>query len=480
MRFDMTNSKLVLSKFINNLSYAVVAQGVSLLSNAFMSVVVGKFLGVVEFAYWQLFVFYTTYVGLFHFGLTDGVYLRYGGTEWDKVNKREIGAQLKWMNIFHVLIFCLTCLISICICVDVRRAWVLIFAGLYLIIANQMYYLSFIFQAVNETKIHSISIIISKVVFIFLALGFSFSGGNDFKVYCISFLSAHSVGTIYLMLKGKEIICARMISFRDICGELWINIKAGISLTISNVASNLILGIGRVFVDLYGNIRDFGIISLAISLTSFVLNFLAQVGMVMFPVLRRYKDEALIEIYTYLRDLLSYFLCVLYVFFIPFIALLRIWLPQYEESFRYMAILFPICLFDGKMQMLYNTYFKVLRREKALMNINILSVICSAFFCIITTEQIRNKYAVAFAMLLAIFFRSVLSSVYLARTMQVKYERNIVVESILSFIFISSNIYLGETSTFFVNFVGITVYCFFNRKKIAMDLDGVNGVMSTS
>ena len=39
----MVESKSVISKFANNLSYAVVAQGMSLISNAIMSLIVAKF-----------------------------------------------------------------------------------------------------------------------------------------------------------------------------------------------------------------------------------------------------------------------------------------------------------------------------------------------------------------------------------------------------------------------------------------------------
>ena len=31
------------------------------------------------YSFWQLFIFYTTYVNIFHFGISDGLYLRLGG-----------------------------------------------------------------------------------------------------------------------------------------------------------------------------------------------------------------------------------------------------------------------------------------------------------------------------------------------------------------------------------------------------------------
>lgn len=67
------------SAFIKNILYAFLAQGIALFLSVLMSLIVPKILGVEQYSYWQLFIFYTGYVGFFHFGLNDGVYLRLGG-----------------------------------------------------------------------------------------------------------------------------------------------------------------------------------------------------------------------------------------------------------------------------------------------------------------------------------------------------------------------------------------------------------------
>ena len=46
-----------------NLAYAVVATGIGLLSSTLTSLVLPKFLGVEDYAYWQLFLLYSSSVG---------------------------------------------------------------------------------------------------------------------------------------------------------------------------------------------------------------------------------------------------------------------------------------------------------------------------------------------------------------------------------------------------------------------------------
>ena len=52
-----------------------------------------------------------------------------------------------------------------------------------------------------------------------------------------------------------------------------------------------------------------------------------------------------------------------------------LWLPQYELSFSLFALLLPICIFDGKMDLIGTTYLKVIRGESLLLKINLVSLL---------------------------------------------------------------------------------------------------------
>ena len=54
---------------LSNFSVALGAQGLSTLVGLLTSLIVPKLLGVADFGYWQLFIFYTTYLSIFKLGL---------------------------------------------------------------------------------------------------------------------------------------------------------------------------------------------------------------------------------------------------------------------------------------------------------------------------------------------------------------------------------------------------------------------------
>ena len=90
--------------FYKNLQFAFLAQFISIIINLIMYLIVPKIVGTTNYAYWQLFIFYTNYAGFFHLGLVDGIYLRLGGKKYNELNFNLLGSQLKVMNMIQIFV----------------------------------------------------------------------------------------------------------------------------------------------------------------------------------------------------------------------------------------------------------------------------------------------------------------------------------------------------------------------------------------
>ena len=106
-------------------------------------------------------------------------------------------------------------------------------------------------------------------------------------------------------------------------------------------------------------------------------------------------------------------------------------------------MLFPICIYEGKISLLYLTYLKALRKEKALLFINITTVVLSGILTIITTKVLKNLDASVLIICILIFVRSTLSELYLSKLLDIDVKQDVIREVILSTIFIGANIVLG-------------------------------------
>ena len=63
-------------EIVSNLSVTIFANLVSLVGSVVITFLLPKFIGVESFGYYQLYIFYTSYIGFLGFGWHEGIYLQ--------------------------------------------------------------------------------------------------------------------------------------------------------------------------------------------------------------------------------------------------------------------------------------------------------------------------------------------------------------------------------------------------------------------
>ena len=432
---------------LGNLMVAMLAQGISLVLSFLISFIVPKMLDVGAFSYWQLFVFYTAYVGFFHFGLNDGVYLKYGGLDLDKMDKNLVSGQMKCLILIQVAIIAAALPIIRGADMEAERRVVWFFVLAYMLIFNLLNYLAYIFQAANLTKWYSYSVILDKMFFMVAMLFLLFSRNKKFQIYVFFYVCGKLLCLLYCFVKGRSLIFCLCTDRKAILEELKDSICVGIKLTLSSMASMLILGIGRFVIDSHWGIIVFGKISFALSLTTFILAFIQQVSMVFFPVLCRVDGKKQNQIYQLMREFCFFVMPLVYIAMIPGKMFIAVWLPKYAESVYYLGVLLPICIFDSKMNMIFNTFFKVMRKEKELLKVNAMSFCLSGALSFIGAYIFHSYWFVIVSMVVSVMFRSVVSERRISRIFGIDPARQITYEMAFAVVYMLVSI-LGITSLF--------------------------------
>ena len=122
-----------------NFSIAVISQGVSLAMSILTSLLVPKILGVEQYGYWQLFIFYIGYCGLFQLGLDDGVYLINGGNTRETLDKKSINSQFWYGLVYQVAISVAVAAIALFGDFGPERQFVLCCTAVFVIVQNAAY-----------------------------------------------------------------------------------------------------------------------------------------------------------------------------------------------------------------------------------------------------------------------------------------------------------------------------------------------------
>ena len=427
---------LSLKKIFQNkkLIFSVVSQVITLLVSILMTVGVTKYISLESYGYWQLFIFYCSYIGLAHFGICDGLYLTYGGKKMDDIDKKELKGVFSIFLILQLFASVLIIIYTSIFNLEIERENILYVISLLLIISNSQIFFGYILLATNKIVEYSKGVFIDKIILLILILSSIALNNVSLESLIFSFVLSKIISLVYLLTFYKSFIFSKVNIKSTVILDL---VKNGGILMISNIVSTLILGVGRYFIDKNWNIEVFGKISLAISLVYFVLILLSQISFLLFPYLRNSSDADQKKIFEKLNMIISLILKISIVIYFPLIYVLKYFLPDYNESIHYLILLLPLCLYDGKMQILYTSYFKNLFLKKKLLIINILSLTISLIISLVGSYIFKDLNVILLGIVISVMLRSIVSEVVLKKKYNIEGNINSLLDLLFSLIIIA-------------------------------------------
>ncbi|MEG1738663.1 MAG: hypothetical protein RR259_10585 [Odoribacter sp.] len=454
-------------QLVSNLSAAFIAQAMSLAASLLISLFVPKILGVFEFGFWQLFLFYCSYVGFALFGLNDGIYLIYGGKERSDINRELLTAEYLLGMLPSVCVSLIGVIFGCAFFAETQRCYVIVAVSFYLILSSIIGLFGYLLQALNEVKTYAKSVIADKALFlVFLVVLFLF-GCSTFEPYVICYLISKMLAAVYCVWLCRALLKKPSLSLVVVVRETIGTMRVGINLMLANMASLFIIGISRFFVDTIWGIETFSQYSFAISLVNFFILFISQISMVAFPVLRKLDKVAIKRSFEFLGEGLSLGAPIVYVAFFPVAILLGLWLPDYSQAITLFAILLPICVFEGKMDLNGATFLKVLRKERLLLIVNVVTAFVSLFGSFVFGYYLKDLTCLCFVLVLSIAGRSIFTDLYLSNLLGVNSGKMIILDIVVTIIFEVVCIQMDYIAALVVMLTVLGIVFFINKNTIA-------------
>ncbi len=464
-------------KILNKLSFSLIAQVLSIIVSLIFSLGITKVLDVAHYGYWQLFILYSNYAGFFHLGICDGIYLKYGGRRIERINKFNFTSQSLQFLYLEILISIIFFFVLLFSTSDPIKFNLLIYIIPYLIVANLQTYFSYVLLATNNIERYSISVFIEKV-FIILSI---------VALYFFNSIDVNSLIYIYLIGKSLSVICLLyfILPTFELNAVFKINIKTlkvlvsfsimGLPLMFSNILSTLIIGSNRLLTEHKYGIIAFSKLSFSISLVFLFIIFVSQVGIVLFPLIRKMNDENRKQIYYWIDNNLTLMFSCLIVFYYPLIVFVNKYVPNYLDSVKYLSFMLPICIFEGKFQILFNTMYKVLKKQKTIFVINCASLFVSivlTFFSLYVFDSISLSIC---SLVFIIIVRAIASEIVLNRILNIN-RLNVVLQSCLItivFVLININFDLIPGAACYLVFLFLFIIYKYHQKEINRSFKGI-------
>lgn len=459
----MAKSKL--KEFFKNTSYSFIANVTSIILGIISILIFPKFIGVEDFGYYQLYIFYGSYVLLTALGLQDGNNLKIGGARLEELDRETQSSQFWLLGGIQTILYMLLLICAFLFVQDTDKRVVLVLTCVCAIIINPRYYLQQLLQATNYINKYSMVVITERFFSIFISLVAILFGYRSYVLLIILDITGRFLSLCLGAWFCRKIVFTRPHISTKLIREVKENVSIGSMVLFATLSSTIIIGIIRYGIENYWDIITFSKVSLTISISYMILRAINSVAVVMFPTLRRIDAQRLPELYSMLNIGLMAIIFFFLIFYYPAAKLLILWLPKYSDSVRYAAILLPMSIYECKNSMIISTYLKTIRKERILLFVNLVSISLSLLFIPVTIYWLGSIELAVVSILVVLVLRCIISEYWLSREIRMPVFSNIIFEFALSLIFIISNWYFGWMGTI-IYMLSYLVYIILKKKEL--------------
>lgn len=452
-------------RLAKNVVLSVAAQFVSILVSVILGFVVPKFIPEADYADWQKFVLWLGYVGVLPLGLLDGIILRYAQYDYADLEKPRMRtlftALLGWMTLLSAA----GCVLSLTLLGGTDRA-VFFLVSVGILTSNLYAYNCYLFQITNRISLYILITLTQRVIYAVVIVLCLALGVGDFRWYCMAELLGQVVAFLFGIYSNRTCYLGKMLPRREGAREIRDTVSAGFLLMTANFTANLMVGGAKMIVDWHWDKLTFGQVAYSFSAVNLFLNFATAISIVLFPFLKRLREEELPQLYGTIRGAMSPLLFAALLFYFPLRWILSLWLPQYNDAVMYLGMVLPLMVFSSKVSLLTNNYMKVYRKEGLMLYINVGCMLLGIGLFTVGALLLDSIDFILISVVLCMMLRSVLCEVVVGRVIGRKMAPDFLSELLMTAAFILSASYLKPVIGLAVYFAALLFYMFCYRKSL--------------
>lgn len=313
------------------LIHLLLANMVYLLISILNSFLLPKFLSVETYAIIKTYTLYIGYAGFLSLGYADGMYLRYGGGDIEKIEKDEFSSNFKSYVILEIVVSAICLLISAIIKDFVFMAFA--FGSLFV---NVIGYYKNLYQAVGEYKLYGKALNYQTILMFALNILFMFALESDDASYYIII----QVFTAFWVMIYLSVILNRQISLlksgRTSLTQIWDNVSSGFVLMLGNFSSSIFTSLDRWFVKFLMDSICFAQYSFAVSLENIVNVFVTPITISLYNV---FCNNRKTEYVRKIKKMVLLWGCIIIAVAFPVKLVVTHFLTDYVDA---LAIIFPL------------------------------------------------------------------------------------------------------------------------------------------
>lgn len=340
---------------LNNIFRVLTANGIVAIVGLLSSLFLPKILTIEEYAIYQTFLLYLTYIAILHLGFPTGMNIKYAGKRLEDIDKEQYKAEIRLL----LLILSVFTIVGLGMYAVTGREMQLYLSIMILFYCFPASY-SALVQAWGKFDIYAIlHILISAVPLIIPIIYYLVFHTLSSTICILSYVNVYGIVLIGCLIYHNNVVKG-IKSASLFTNENWHIEKLGFFFLMGNYINSLLHSIDKQFVKWFCITSEFSYYSFGLTMQGAMTMFITAISQPLFPYMASGKLQG-IEQYTTVKRLLlmlgslsglAYFACALVV---------RYWLPNYSYSLSVIRVYFAVFPAMAVINCLYFNLYKLRR-----------------------------------------------------------------------------------------------------------------------
>lgn len=434
-------------KLLKDITQVTLSNGFRLISSILIGLVLPIIFSLENYGYYRLFALYLTYIGLFHFGFVDGIFLHFGGKKYEELDKPKFILYTRFLLFFQMVISIIIIMLSILI-FDGDRQFIFICLALNIISTNMINYYQYILQVTSKFKEFSFLNTLYAILISILVGAIFLLNIDNYRVFIIFILAINYFLLFWYFHAYRSISFGSKAPIKSVKNDLIYFFKLGIPLLIANFITILIVNIPKLIVDWFFSIEVFAIFAFSYSMMSLANIFVGATSTVIYPTLKKIDESKLKDLYNHSISFVLIFVMVAMILYFPLYLFVDIVVPKYSESLNILRIVFPGLVISSAVQIVKINYFRVLKHIKQYLITGLISLVSTALIVYLSYVIFGTIESIAISSVFSLFTWYLLTELYFVKVYKIKPIKNLIYIILGNFVFYFSssipNVFYGS------------------------------------
>ncbi len=378
-----------------------------------------------DYGFYKLYILFAVYLGLFNFGLVDGIYLLYGGKRFEDLDKTTFRSYFKFLLLIIFIFFTIIVILSL-LFLDYNLSVISFFLALNLVSINITGFFQVLSQAISRFNEYSIRTLITSLFTFFVVLIMYFGSISNYYLYLLFITIVNFTVTIWYIYTYRDLIFGRSVRFINSIKLSFKVLFSGIPLLLSNLSTLLLVNIDKQFVLIYFNISDFAIYSFSYSMLSIITAVISAGGIIIYPSLKTAPLNYSSSYYSKINKLVISLILILLIVYFPLSIIIPYFLPSYETSIPIVRIALPGLIFMSSIQIVKHNFYKLYNLNFKYLITSIIVLLLNIILIISAIQIFGSLISISISFLVGLSFWYIITEIQMSKIQNIDWFKNLI------------------------------------------------------